>query len=79
MGGAGDSPAVAVCWACSIAQRTPWSGLLELAYVGNSTSDIPNAGNGGSIDNDNAGGGPHPRRLPQASGTRNLERSSSRG
>ncbi len=33
----------------TIAQRTPWSGLLEVAYVGNSTSDIPNAGNGGSI------------------------------
>jgi len=33
----------------TIAQRTPWSGLLELSYVGNSTSDIPNAGNGGSI------------------------------
>ena len=33
----------------TIAQRTPWSGMLELAYVGNSTSDIPNAGNGGSI------------------------------
>ena len=33
----------------TIAQRTPWSGLLEVSYVGNSTSDIPNAGNGGSI------------------------------
>ena len=33
----------------TIAQRTPWSGLLEVAYVGNSTSDIPNGGNGGSI------------------------------
>jgi hypothetical protein len=33
----------------TIAQRTPWSGLLEVSYVGNSTSDIPNGGNGGSI------------------------------
>ncbi|HUK18593.1 MAG TPA: carboxypeptidase-like regulatory domain-containing protein [Bryobacteraceae bacterium] len=33
----------------TISQRTPWSGLLEVSYVGNSTSDIPNAGNGGSI------------------------------
>ncbi|MGD0775924.1 MAG: carboxypeptidase-like regulatory domain-containing protein [Candidatus Solibacter sp.] len=33
----------------TIAQRTPWSGLLELSYVGNSTSDIPNGGNGGTI------------------------------
>jgi len=33
----------------TVAQRTPWSGLLEVSYVGNSTSDIPNAGNGGSI------------------------------
>jgi hypothetical protein len=33
----------------TIAQRTPWSGLLEVAYVGNRTRDIPNAGNGGSI------------------------------
>jgi len=33
----------------TIAQRTPWAGVLEVSYVGNSTSDIPNAGNGGSI------------------------------
>jgi len=33
----------------TIAQRTPWSGLLEVAYVGNTSSDIPNGGNGGSI------------------------------
>ena len=33
----------------TIAQRTPASGLLEVSYVGNSTSDIPNAGNGGTI------------------------------
>jgi hypothetical protein len=33
----------------TIAQRTPWSGLLEISYVGNTTSDIPNGGNGGTI------------------------------
>src|SRR6266487_7135223 len=32
----------------TIAQRTPWSGLLELGYVGNRTRDIPSSGNGGS-------------------------------
>ena len=32
----------------TISQRMPWSGLLEVAYVGNRTRDIPNAGNGGS-------------------------------
>jgi hypothetical protein len=33
----------------TIAQRTPWSGLLELSYVGNQTQDIPSSGNGGSL------------------------------
>jgi hypothetical protein len=33
----------------TIAQRTPWSGLLEVAYVGNRTRNIPTAGNGGSV------------------------------
>ncbi len=33
----------------TVAQQTPWSGLLELSYVGNSTSDIPSSGNGGSL------------------------------
>jgi len=33
----------------TISQRTPWSGLLEVAYVGNRTRDIPSAGNGGSV------------------------------
>jgi len=32
----------------TISQQTPWSGLLELSYVGNRTRDIPSAGNGGS-------------------------------
>jgi hypothetical protein len=33
----------------TVSQRTPWSGLLELSYVGNRTKDIPSAGNGGSL------------------------------
>jgi hypothetical protein len=32
----------------TISQQTPWSGLLELSYVGNRTRDIPSQGNGGS-------------------------------
>jgi len=35
----------------TVSQRTPWSGLMEVSYVGNRTRDIPNAGNGGSIGN----------------------------
>jgi Carboxypeptidase regulatory-like domain len=33
----------------TVAQRTPWSGLLELAYVGNRSRDVPSQGNGGSL------------------------------
>jgi len=33
----------------TIAQRTPWSGLLEVAYVGNRTRDIPGTGGGGTL------------------------------
>jgi carboxypeptidase family protein len=32
----------------TVSQRTPWSGLMEVAYVGNRTRDIPGSGNGGS-------------------------------
>jgi len=32
----------------TISQQTPWSGLLEVAYVGNQTHNIPSSGNGGS-------------------------------
>jgi len=32
----------------TISQRTPWSGLMEVSYVGNRTRDIPSSGNGGS-------------------------------
>jgi hypothetical protein len=33
----------------TVSQKTPWSGLLEVAYVGNRTRDIPSSGNGGSL------------------------------
>jgi hypothetical protein len=33
----------------TISQRTPWSGLLEVAYVGNRTRDIESTGNGGTL------------------------------
>jgi len=32
----------------TISQRTPWSGLLEASYVGNSSHDLPNTGGAGS-------------------------------
>ena len=44
-----DKQAYTDSYSFSIAQRLPWSSLLEVSYVGNSTSDISNAGNGGSI------------------------------
>jgi carboxypeptidase family protein len=44
-----DKQAYTDSYSFTIAQRTPWSGLLEVAYVGNSTSDIPSSGNGGSL------------------------------
>jgi hypothetical protein len=44
-----DKQAYTDSYSFSIAQRLPWSSLVEVSYVGNSTSDIPNAGNGGSI------------------------------
>lgn len=34
----------------TIDQRLPWSSLLEVAYVGNRTRDIPSTGNGGTLD-----------------------------
>jgi hypothetical protein len=33
----------------TISQRTPWSGMLEVAYVGNRTRDIESTGNGGTL------------------------------
>jgi hypothetical protein len=32
----------------TISRRLPWSSLVEVAYVGNQTHDIPSSGNGGS-------------------------------
>jgi Carboxypeptidase regulatory-like domain len=33
----------------TISRRTPWSSLLQVAYVGNRTRDIPSSGNGGTL------------------------------
>jgi hypothetical protein len=33
----------------TVSRRLPWSSLLEVAYVGNQTHDIPSNGNGGSL------------------------------
>jgi len=34
----------------TVSERTPWSSLLEVSYVGNRTRDIPNSGNGGTTN-----------------------------
>jgi hypothetical protein len=44
-----DKQAYTDSFSFTVAQRTPWSGLLEVAYVGNRTRDIPSSGNGGSV------------------------------
>jgi hypothetical protein len=33
-------------WNITVSQRTPWSGLLEVAYVGNRSRDLQNNGSG---------------------------------
>ena len=33
----------------TISRRLPWSSLLQVAYVGNRTRDIPSSGNGGTL------------------------------
>jgi hypothetical protein len=35
-------------WNFTIARQLPWSSLLEVAYVGDRTRDIPSSGNGGT-------------------------------
>jgi hypothetical protein len=35
-------------WSVTVAQRTPWQGLLEVAYVGNRSRDLPSSGGFGS-------------------------------
>ena len=44
-----DRQAYTNSYSFTISQQTPWSGRFELGYVGNSTKDIPSAGNGGSL------------------------------
>ena len=43
-----DKQAHTDSYSFTISQRVPWSGLVEVAYVGNRTRDIPSSGNGGS-------------------------------
>src|ERR1044071_6688955 len=35
-------------WSFTVSQRTPWESRLEVAYVGNRSRDLPNAGGFGS-------------------------------
>jgi hypothetical protein len=35
-------------WSVTVAQKTPWQGLLEVAYVGNRSRDLPSSGGFGS-------------------------------
>src|SRR5579883_319925 len=44
-----DKQAYTDSYSFTIARRLPWSSLLEVAYVGNQTHDIPSSGNGGSL------------------------------
>jgi Carboxypeptidase regulatory-like domain len=37
-------------YSVTVSQQTPWSGRMELGYVGNRSRDIPSAGNGGSLN-----------------------------
>jgi hypothetical protein len=37
-------------WNFTVSQRTPWSSLLEVSYVGNRSRDLPNTGNGYGSD-----------------------------
>jgi hypothetical protein len=37
-------------WNITVSQRTPWSGLLEVAYVGNRSRDLLNNGSGAGSD-----------------------------
>lgn len=44
-----DRQAYTDSYSFTISERLPWSSLLEVAYVGNQTRDIPSSGNGGSL------------------------------
>jgi Carboxypeptidase regulatory-like domain len=43
-----DKQAYTDSYSFTISQTLPWASLLEVAYVGNQTHDIPGSGNGGS-------------------------------
>src|SRR5205823_2814076 len=44
-----DRQAYTDSYSFTISRRLPWSSMLEVAYVGNQTRDIPSEGNGGSL------------------------------
>lgn len=43
-----DKQAYTDSWNATISQTMPWSSIMEIAYIGNRTRDIPSSGNGGS-------------------------------
>ncbi len=44
-----DKQAYTDNYSFTISQQTPWSGRLEISYIGNQSHDIPGQGNGGSL------------------------------
>jgi len=44
-----DKQAYTDSYSFTVSRQMPWSSLLEVAYVGNQTHDIPGSGNGGSL------------------------------
>jgi hypothetical protein len=47
--GKDDRQAHTDSYSFTISRQLPWSSMLEVAYVGNQTRDIPSSGNGGSL------------------------------
>ena len=43
-----DKQAHTDSYSFTVSRQVPWSGLVEVSYVGNRTRDIPSSGNGGS-------------------------------
>lgn len=44
-----DRQAYTDSWNLTISHELPWSSIMELAYIGNRSRDIPSSGNGGSL------------------------------
>ena len=45
---ADDKQAYTDSWNATVSRQLPWSSMMEIAYIGNRTRDIPSSGNGGS-------------------------------